>query len=48
LDIINIQRDQADRDGTVPFDGGISLLPAAGTAYGAGRYISLSGKDADR
>ncbi len=29
--------DPADGDGTVPVDGGLSLLLAAGAAYGVGR-----------
>ena len=29
--------DPADGDGTVPVDGGLSLLLAAGAAYGIGR-----------
>ena len=31
------QDDPADGDGTVPVDGGLSLLLAAGAAYGVGR-----------
>jgi hypothetical protein len=30
--------DPADGDGTVPVDGGLSLLLAAGAAWGIGRY----------
>ena len=31
--------DPADGDGTVPVDGGISLLLAAGAAYGSRRFV---------
>jgi hypothetical protein len=31
--------DPADGDGTVPVDGGITLLLAAGAAYGARRFV---------
>ena len=31
--------DPADGDGTVPVDGGISFLLAAGAAYGARRFV---------
>jgi hypothetical protein len=31
--------DPADGDGTVPVDGGITLLLAAGAAYGARRFL---------
>ena len=31
--------DPADGDGTVPVDGGITLLLAAGAAYGSRRFV---------
>jgi hypothetical protein len=37
--------DPADGDGTVPVDGGISLLLAAGTAWGLRRIRNRSGRD---
>ena len=38
--------DPADGDGTVPVDGGITLLMAAGTAYGALRMKIRGGNKA--
>jgi hypothetical protein len=37
--------DPADGDGTVPVDGGISLLLAAGTAWGLRRIRNRSWRD---
>jgi hypothetical protein len=34
--------DPADGDGTVPVDGGLSLLLAAGAAWGCGRVLRKS------
>lgn len=36
--------DPADGDGTVPVDGGVSLLLAAGAAYGVRKMRSRQGK----
>jgi hypothetical protein len=38
--------DPADGDGTVPVDGGITLLLAAGAAYGARRMKIRGGNNA--
>ena len=38
------QDDPADGDGTVPVDGGLSLLLAAGAAWGAGRISRNQGQ----
>jgi hypothetical protein len=40
-----IIEDPADGDATVPVDGGISLLLAAGVAYGASRWRKASEND---
>ena len=37
------QDDPADGDATVPIDGGLSLLLAAGAAYGANRVMRKKG-----
>jgi hypothetical protein len=37
LNVFSQADDPADGDGTVPVDGGLSLLLAAGAAYGVGR-----------
>jgi hypothetical protein len=37
------QADMEDGDGTVPVDGGLSLLLAAGAAYGANRVMREKG-----
>jgi hypothetical protein len=39
------QGDPSDGDGTVPVDGGISLLLAAGAVYGARRLKRVVGKE---
>lgn len=38
--------DPGDGDGSVPIDGGVSLLLAAGAAYGVYRLKSVKGPDA--
>lgn len=41
------QADMDDGDGTVPLDGGVSLLLAAGTCLGVLRFLTKSPKSID-